>query len=179
MPDAAEEALELVQVLCSCGHAWLCNAVLLLCNAVPMLCRGYANAMQGYACSRPTAVQSPDRGCAGSGLWLCWRSQWVQVWVCVGPSEGPCGSMYDTVWSGFALIWSRETDILRCFELQMWKKRGLEARSCLPAEVLHVIAYLSTNIHRCSTHVRHRVLVWLDIDEWGARSCEDCGSCGS
>ena len=70
MPDAAEEALELVQVLCSCGYAWLCNAVLLLCNAVLMLCCGYANAMQGYACSRPKAVQSPDQGCAGSGPWL-------------------------------------------------------------------------------------------------------------
>ena len=33
-------------------------------------------------------------------------------------------------------------------------KRGLEAHSCLPAEVLYVITYLFTNIHRCSTHVQ-------------------------
>ena len=44
--------------------------------------------------------------------------------VPVGPSVDLCGSMCDTVWSGFALIWPRVADILRCFELQMWGKKG-------------------------------------------------------
>ena len=65
------------------GYAMLCWCCAMLCQccavAMHMLCCGYANAMQGYACSRPKVVQSPDRGCAESGLWLCWRSQWVQV----------------------------------------------------------------------------------------------------
>ena len=135
------------------GYAMLCL----------MLCCGYANAMQGYAWSEPKAVQSPDCGCAGSRLWLCWRSQWVQVWVSVGPSKGPCGSMCDIVWSGFALIWARVVDILRYFELQMWGKRGLEAHSCLPAEVLHVITKLSTNIHRCLTHVWQWQIFWWSM----------------
>ena len=119
-----------------------CCAVAVQCcaNAVLMLCCG-------YACSRPKAVQSPDRGCAGSGLWLCWRSRWVQVWVCVGPYEGPCGSMYNTVWSGFALIWLRETDILRCFELQMWGKGVLKhAPACLLKSCMSLLIYLQIYI---------------------------------
>ena len=98
MPDAAGEALELVQVLHSSGYAWLCNAVLVLCNAVLMLCYGYVNAVQGYAWSGLKAVQSSDCGCTGSGLWLYWRSQWVQVWVYVGPCITQSG--LDLLWFG-------------------------------------------------------------------------------
>ena len=140
MPDAAGEALGLVQVLYSCGYAWLCNGVLVLCNAVPMLCCG-------YVWSGPKAVQSLGHGCAGSGLWLCWRSQWVQLWVCVGPSKGLCGSMCDTIWSGFALIWLRVADILRCFGLQMWGKGVLKhAPACLLKSCMSLLNYLQIYI---------------------------------
>ena len=81
------------------GYAMLCWCCVMLCQfcvvGVHVLCCGYANAMQGYVWSGPKAVQSLDHGCAGSRLWLCWKSQWVQVWVCVGPSEGLYGSMCD------------------------------------------------------------------------------------
>ena len=147
--DAAGEALELVQVLYSCGYAWLCKAVLVLCNAMLWLCK---------CCVRLCMVQT--KGCVESGLWLC------RIWTVavlefpVGPRVGLCGSIQGSMWVHvwYSLVWvcldlAESNRYFEVFWASYIREKGLEAYSCLPVEVLHVITQLSRNIHRCLTHV--------------------------